>query len=100
MKYYDSTDNYIRERYNCLLHIIVSRGDVYKHEGFSVTTEGVLHQHGQLVVTVGDKLLVTAQCGDDITKGRQRLVDGHCFLWTYTMLTVSSITLTFLNIKT
>lgn len=70
----------LHERDDGLVLVVVCRRDVDKHEGLGVPSQRVLHEHGQLVVTVGDELLVTAQGRDDVPKGRQRLVDGHSFL--------------------
>lgn len=70
----------LHERDDGLILVVVCRRDVDKHEGLGIPSQWVLHEHGQLVVTVGDELLVTAQGWNDVPKGRQRLVDGHSFL--------------------
>lgn len=70
----------LRQRDNSLVLVIVSWWDVDKHKSFGITTKRILHQHGQLVVSVGDELLFTAQGRDYITKSWQRFVDRHSFL--------------------
>ena len=50
-----------RERDDRLVAVVVCGRDVDEHEGLGVAAQRVLHQHGQLVVPVGDELLFTAQ---------------------------------------
>lgn len=64
-----STETFSRERDDGLVTVVVCRGDVDKHEGLGVAAQRVLHQHGQLVVTVGDKLLLAAQRRDHVAQG-------------------------------
>lgn len=59
----------IHEGDDGLVLVVVGRGDVDKHEGLGVPSQGVLHQHGQLVVTVGDELLVAAEGRDHVPQG-------------------------------
>lgn len=72
--------NYLRQRNGRLVWIIIGRRDVDKHEGFCVTTEGILHQHGQLIVTIWNKLLFTRQSWYHISQSWEGLVYRHGFL--------------------
>ena len=71
---------YLRQRYNWLITVVICRWDVNKHEGLGIPSDWVLHQHCQFVVSVWYKLLLAAQCRDYITKSWEGLVDRHGFL--------------------
>ena len=63
-----------------LVHVVVGRRYVDKHQRLRVPPERVLHQHCQLVVAVRDEVLFAGERGDHVSERRQRLVDRHRFL--------------------
>ena len=86
-----NTQTFSREGDDGLVAVVVGGGDVDEHERLGVAAERVLHEHGQLVVAVGDELLLAAQRRDHVAQRRQRLVDGHGFLGSQTQSILSHV---------
>lgn len=50
-----------------LVEIRVRWRNVNKHKGFRISTKGVTHKHGQLMISVWDVMFFRRQCTDNIS---------------------------------
>ena len=72
---------HLREWNGRFFRIIVRGRYIDKHKRLCVSTQGVLHQHGQFVVPVRNETLLAGQGGNDIAQSRKGLIDRHGFLF-------------------
>lgn len=58
-----------------LIEVGVGGGHIDEHERLGGAAEGVAHEHGELVVAVGDVRLLRSQSADHVAQRAQALVD-------------------------